>query len=323
MIFHAYLMVGHGGKKECLYTMNKPLISVVLGTYNRLPFLQRALTSIRAELASYAHEIFVIDGGSDDETLPWLMAQKDIITMVQHNRGEWQGTPLDRRSWGYFMNLGFKAANGQYVCMLSDDCLVVPGAITNGIVYFSRLREQGHKVGALAFYWRDWSKSESYHVGYTLGDKLYVNHGMFLRSALQAVDYIDDETFFFYNADGDLCLKLWQQGYEVCVSPHSFIEHYPHANISVRSTNYIRFKNDLKNYLAKWEGVFYDRKKNNCGHIEERVFHDITATGDLFAPLHREVLQKNPQITKPVSPLQHYGRLVSAKLSSVIRKLGA
>ncbi len=271
-------------------------MSVVLGTYNRLPFLQLALASIRTEIASCAHEIFVIDGGSDDGTVPWLVMQKDIITIVQHNRGEWQGKPLERRSWGYFMNLGFKAASGEYICMLSDDCLVIPGAITNGLNHFEALRMQGRKVGALAFYWRDWSKSEAYHVGYTLGDKLYVNHGFFLRTALQEVDYIDEETFFFYNADGDVCLKLWQKGYAVCESPHSYIEHYPHANVSVRSTNYIRFKNDLENYLTKWEGIFYDRRKNNCGHIEEKRFVDTTSSSSQFESLHNDIVKQYPDL---------------------------
>jgi glycosyltransferase involved in cell wall biosynthesis len=321
MIFHVCSTVDRGGKKECLNNMTKPLISVVLGTYNRLPFLQLAIDSIRTELVLCSHEIFVIDGGSNDGTLAWLMNQKDIITIVQHNRGEWQGTLLERRSWGYFMNLGFRAASGVYVCMLSDDCLVIPGAIINGLAYFEMLRQQGRNVGAVPFYWRDWSKCSTYHVGYTLGDKLYVNHGMFLRSALHAVNYIDDETFFFYNADGDLCLKLWQHGYEVVASRESYIEHYPHANISVRSTNYIRFKNDLKNYITKWQGIFYDRKKNNCGHIEDRAFQDITATGDLFLPLHREVLKNNPHLDSPASVVQYCWRMAFARCKAVARSI--
>jgi GT2 family glycosyltransferase len=301
--------------------MDKPIVSVVLGSYNRLPFLQLTLASIRAELSLCAHEIFVIDGGSDDGTLPWLCEQKDIVTIVQHNRGEWRGISIERRSWGYFMNLGFRAANGTYICMLSDDCLVVPGAINKGITYFDELKKQGISVGALAFYWRDWSQSATYHVGYTLGDKLYVNHGMFLRAALQAVDYIDEDTFFFYNADGDLCLKLWQHGYQVLESHDSYIEHYPHANVAVRSTNYVRFKSDLKNYLSKWEGIFYDRRKNNCGHVGERAFKDVTATGDIFLSLHRLVVQKNPHLEKPVSVWQRNWRIIASKARLVIRRM--
>jgi glycosyltransferase involved in cell wall biosynthesis len=82
----------------------------VIGSFNRAPFLRLAIESVRRELASLASEIIAVDGGSDDGALPWLIAQKDIITIVQHNRGLWRGKPLERRSWGYFMNLGFKCA---------------------------------------------------------------------------------------------------------------------------------------------------------------------------------------------------------------------
>ena len=57
----------------------KNLISVVLGTYNRLSFLKLTIESIRKELKEFAYEIFVVDGGSDDGTLEWLLQQKDIV----------------------------------------------------------------------------------------------------------------------------------------------------------------------------------------------------------------------------------------------------
>src|SRR5688572_14235075 len=101
-------------------------LSVVIGSYNRRRFLELTLESVREELAGSAHEIIVVDGGSQDGTVDWLTRQRDVIAVVQHNRGTWRGRPLERRSWGYFMNLGFKLAQGKYICMLSDDCLLVP-----------------------------------------------------------------------------------------------------------------------------------------------------------------------------------------------------
>ena len=48
-----------------------------------------------------------------DATIRWLARQKDIVSIIQHNRGKWQGKPIERRSWGYFMNQGFKCARGK------------------------------------------------------------------------------------------------------------------------------------------------------------------------------------------------------------------
>lgn len=300
--------------------MKNPIVSIILGSYNRIQFLPLTIASIRQELVDVVHEIIVVDGGSDDGSLNWLLEQKDVVTIVQHNRGTWQGKPIERRSWGYFMNLAFKITQGTYVCMLSDDCLVVPGAIKNGIAYFDYQRVQARNIGALAFYWRDWSQATTYHVGCTLGNKLYVNHGMFLRTALHDVGYIDEDTFFFYNGDGDLCLKLWQKGYEVLESPDSYVEHYPHANVDVRKTNYQRFKNDLNNYLAKWEGVFYDPVANNVGSIREKHFDDLTKTGERFAQLHQEVIAHNPNLIKKKSWYMQGAQKIRWKMQVLWRK---
>ena len=218
--------------------MKNPLISVVLGSYNRRQFIELTIDSIRKELRNITHEIIVVDGGSSDGAIQWLTEQKDIITIVQHNRGTWKGKEIKRRSWGYFMNLGFKCAQGKYICMLSDDCLVIPGAIINGYNHAETELANGRKIGGIAFYFREWSKRQEFFVGCTLANKMYVNHGLYLRTALEQVGFLDEETYFFYNGDGDVCLKMWHQGYEIIDSPNSYIEHYPHANITVRSTNY-------------------------------------------------------------------------------------
>jgi len=263
--------------------MNPELkISVVLGSYNRKKFLKFTINSVRDELEDQPYELIVIDGGSNDGTAKWLAKQKDVITIIQHNHGSWRGKKMKRHSWGYFMNLGFKIAQGKYICMLSDDCLVVPGAIRNGYNLFEKKLNKNIKIGALAFYWRNWPKEKEYKVGLTLGNRMFVNHGMYLKKALDEVSYIDEKTFKFYHADGDLCLKLWQQGYICLDSPNSYIEHHAHANRKVRSSNTKISDKDWGNYLKKWTGIFYHPELNDYGKWIKKNYEDIHKTVSKF-----------------------------------------
>jgi glycosyltransferase involved in cell wall biosynthesis len=52
-------------------------LSVVIPTYNRLPILEkclRALEQQRLEAPITAYEVVVVDDGSTDQTVAWLLA---------------------------------------------------------------------------------------------------------------------------------------------------------------------------------------------------------------------------------------------------------
>ncbi len=258
---------------------NKPVISIVIGSYNRFEFLKSTIATVRKELKNIRHEIIIVDGGSTDGSLKWLIEQKDIITVAQHNRGVWNGNEIERKSWGYFMNLGFKISQGKYICMLSDDCLVIPGAIINGIKLFDSELKNNKKIGAIAFYWRNWPEQNDYWVGYSFGDRMFVNHGMYLKEAMLKVGFCDEDDYFFYHADGDLCQKIWKAGYKVIDSPESFIEHYSDANTEVRISNNKNQKKDWKKYNAKW-GYLGDPTSD----WKTLIFDDNNNTAEKYFP---------------------------------------
>jgi glycosyltransferase involved in cell wall biosynthesis len=271
--------------------MSQKAVSIVLGTYNRLNFLKLTIESIRNEqrLIKLPTEIIVIDGGSTDGTISWLAKQRDVITIIQHNRGIWGGKKIERRSWGYFMNLGFKSAQGKYICMISDDCLIIPDAIKNGYNLFEEQLKNNKKIGALAFFYRnipffykDWKKSGTYFVNKVF-DKFYLNHGLFLKSALEEVDYIDEERYKFYCADVDLSFKLQEKNYACMPAPNSFIEHYPHANVTVRKKNEGPSVDDFYALQKKW-GVLTPQEKSFSSI--QKVFFDKDKTVQKFSRAH-------------------------------------
>jgi len=236
-------------------------ISVVIGSYNRKDMIEICIDAVREELKKFSYEIIVIDGGSSDGTIDWLVSQKDIITIVQHNRGEWNGKQIERRSWGYFINLGFKSAQGKYICMLSDDSLIVPGAIKNGYSLFEEKLHEGEKIGGIAFYFRDYPVRKKYAVAINVGN-LYVNHGLFLNEALKEVNYISEDEYHFYFADTDLALKIKEKGYAVIASPTSFVEHYFEATPEIRASNNDEKKEkDRLHLIEKWAGKSYPEEE--------------------------------------------------------------
>jgi GT2 family glycosyltransferase len=175
------------------------------------------------------------------------------------------------------MNLGFKAAQGKYICMLSDDCLVIPGAIENGVALFEKQLKSDKRIGAIAFYWRNWPEQTNYWVGVAFGERMFVNHGIYLREALAKINFVDEDAYSFYHADGDLCLRLWDIGYKCIDSPTSFIEHYSDANSAVRATNLDQQQADWNTYTKRWASLGPPKKD-----WIEINYHDVTDTAKVY-----------------------------------------
>jgi GT2 family glycosyltransferase len=272
-------------------------ISVVLGTYNRLSFLKATIASVRASQIGVPYEIIVVDGGSTDGTIAWLTAQRDIISIIQHNREVSEGKSRRKRSWGYFMNLGFKCAEGRYICMISDDSVVHPDTIAKGVRYFDQQLSNGRRVGGVAFYWRSWPEETKYRVGASLGNYRMINHGLFLREALEKVGWIDDARYDFYCADSDLALKIWHAGYEITECRDALLEHFEWVDPQMRDDNLANLKIDWDKYVERWTGIYFDPAAPVIGDWTSLEGVAVRDAEGLF-PAHA----KKPELPPPPPP---------------------
>lgn len=113
-------------------------LSIVSGTYNRLPLLHSMVDSVRRNIPfGIDYEIVIVDGGSTDGTIHWCQGEFDI-RLIQH--GELRGAIKAFTEGAY-------AATGDYVILANDDIMFLTGSIMRALVHM----ENNPQCGALAF----------------------------------------------------------------------------------------------------------------------------------------------------------------------------
>ena len=106
--------------------MNKPIVSVIIPTYNREEVLPRAIKSVLNQIFK-DFELVIVDDGSTDNT-------KDVVKNFNDDRVKYfyqknQGVSAAR-------NLGIKKARGKYIAFLDSDDEWLPEKIEKQISLF-------------------------------------------------------------------------------------------------------------------------------------------------------------------------------------------
>ena len=104
---------------------NRPLVSVIIPTYNRGRYLPEAIDSVLAQTYTPI-EVIIVDDGSTDDTATLLAGYGNRIDVLrQPNRGV-----------SAARNSGIRKAAGEYIALLdSDDCWK-PQKVAAQIAYF-------------------------------------------------------------------------------------------------------------------------------------------------------------------------------------------
>jgi len=89
---------------------NKPLVSIVMPTFNRADTIRRAIASIQAQ-AVHDWELIVVDDGSTDDTAALIAGMDPRLKIIrQENRGS-----------AVARNTGLRQSTGKYIAFLDSD----------------------------------------------------------------------------------------------------------------------------------------------------------------------------------------------------------
>lgn len=186
--------------------MAAPVVSIVVPTYQRPAALEQCLRSIR-ETVTLPHDVICVAVADDEPTLSALKTQ-NVETVIQATRG----------GAVQAMNLGFRAARGEYLIQINDDCRLLPHSIANAVRF---LQAPAHRntIGQTAFF-HDSPVRRNVHAQIQVDGiwyfvchvrgLCYANFGLARRALYEQLNYFDEQ-YFMYGADPDFSLKVWHQ----------------------------------------------------------------------------------------------------------------
>ena len=183
--------------------MNFPKISIVIPSYNQGQFLEETILSVIDQ--QYPNlELFVVDGGSTDNSV-------DVIKKYEQHLTWWVSEKDNGQSEA--INKGLKKTNGEIVCWVNSDDLLMPGSLqVISSAFMSAPMQVGLIHGGAIVFKAD--KIKETRLTYQSPNKEAYLSGMvfpqpaafFRKSLLDKVGYLNEQ--LHYGMDYDLFLRL-------------------------------------------------------------------------------------------------------------------
>lgn len=191
-----------------------PLVTIVIGTFNRAKRLQEAVESIRTHVKT-SYRIEISDAGSTDDTQDYLqsVAGPDLnVTYEGRKRGQ-----------AVALNEVFARLETPYVCWLSDDN-VLTGA---GLDVAIKALEAEPDLGMVGLKVRDLEGpfvEHPYIGGISPVGILNINQGVLRTDLLKRIGGFS-EVFGFYGIDPDLTAQVLVSGASVAMTRVVAVHH--------------------------------------------------------------------------------------------------
>jgi N-acetylglucosaminyl-diphospho-decaprenol L-rhamnosyltransferase len=253
-------------------------LSIVILNWNVRDLLDRCLASIESD--RFSLETIVVDNASTDNSVAMVRSKYPEVMVIANavNRGFTGGN-----------NQGLQAALGRYVMVLNPDTEIVADAIDRLIDYLDAHAE----VGAIGpqllnpdrsiqssrrrfptmltgffestwlqgiaprnvlrrFYMDDISPDAVQAVDWLTGACT-----IFRQSVIDQVGVYDDQNFFMYSEEIDLCKRIKSTGWKIIYLPEAQVIHYiGQSSDQVVAARHLYFQTSKVHYFRKYHGRF-------------------------------------------------------------------
>jgi len=287
-------------------SVNSPILSVIILSYNSKKDLERLLPSVFSSRCVYVFEVIVVDNGSTDGTVERLQTTNYKLQTIQNaNTGFASGN-----------NLGIKQSSGKYVLLLNPDTKLEPDTFQVMLDFMEQHPEvgiSGPKIvkpdGTLDlaarrrfpnpwnsfkrlflldrsnYNYTDIDENLSMEVGSVVGAFLLIR-----KSVIEKIGLLD-ESFFMYGEDLDWCWRCKEAGSKVWYYPKTSITHYKGSSSAKTPFRALKWFHE-----AMW--IFYKKhyyKKTNTV-LNGLVFLGIYSR--LGALTFINLFKANPKVSK-------------------------
>jgi GT2 family glycosyltransferase len=248
--------------------MEPPDVTVVVVTWNALPWLEQCLDSVRGR------DLVVVDNGSTDGTVAWVREHHPEARLIEQ----------DNKGMGGGNNAGMRVAAGRYFFLLNSDAWVVGDGLDT-LVSFADARPDAAVVGPRLLntdgslqrsvrgaptLWRlateylfirklapNTGLLNAFYAGgfahdrETEADWLYGPALLVRREAADSVGLFD-EAFFMFSEEADWMARFRRSGWKVLFTPSAEVVHVGGASHGGRM--YVENLRGHLRYFAKHHG---------------------------------------------------------------------
>lgn len=269
--------------------MTKPILSIVVGTYNRKHQIIKLVDSIRREV-QIPYILYITDAGSTDGTLEYLRSiESDCIKPIYVGK-------LLGQAKAY--NDVFEQVSTPYVCWVSDDNEIVNRGLDKAV----EILQRNKKFGMVGLKVRDKEGpfvKAPYIGGVSKIGILNVNQGVLPTSVLKSIGGFSEE-FRDYGIDPDLTAKVLFMGHDIVYTRDISIHHYRNWAADKESDEFkaLQAKHDRFHELYKKTYSKYNEPSKYWQFkklIWEKFKHTFSKKLDLSINSHKKILGNIPR----------------------------